>query len=174
VAFVPDFVFGLPPYSGCRPLSLCRALRRLAPTAAIVALALSASGCSYQLGSMFDKGKDQPQAVADTTGTVPDTTIVTKPAAVSDRDLAYARAAATEVLRRGGKGTSLPWENPETGARGTVTPIATAYDSDGFTCQDFLASYVHAGKSEDWMRGEACRVHKGNWEVRSLKPWKTS
>ena len=45
---------------------------------------------------------------------------------------------------------------------------------DGFTCQDFLASYVRVGSGEDWMRGEACRIHKGNWEVRSLKPWKSS
>ena len=92
----------------------------------------------------------------------------------SDGDLAYARAAASEVLRRGGNGVSQPWENPETGARGTVTPIASAYDLDGFTCQDFLASYVRVGSGEDWMRGEACRIHKGNWEVRSLKPWKSS
>ena len=78
------------------------------------------------------------------------------------------------MLRRGGNGVSQPWENPETGARGTVTPIASAYDLDGFTCQDFLASYVRVGSGEDWMRGEACRIHKGNWEVRSLKPWKSS
>jgi surface antigen len=78
------------------------------------------------------------------------------------------------VLKRGGKGLSQPWENPETGARGTVTPIASVYNQDGFTCQDFLASYVRAGSSQDWMRGEACRIHQGNWEVRSLKPWKTS
>ena len=59
-----------------------------------------------------------------------------------DGDLAYARAAAAEVLSRGDKGASQPWENPPTGARGTVTPIATAYTQDGQTCRDFLASYV--------------------------------
>ncbi|HET7680277.1 MAG TPA: RT0821/Lpp0805 family surface protein [Xanthobacteraceae bacterium] len=141
---------------------------------AAVTLALTAGGCSfsYQLDSLFEKSK---QASAETTGS-----IAAKPAAApakpqaSDRDLAYARAAASEVLRRGGDGVSQPWENPETGARGTVTPIASAYNLDGFTCQDFLASYVRAGSGEDWMRGEACRVHKGNWEVRSLKPWKSS
>ena len=43
---------------------------------------------------------------------------------------------------RGGKDASAPWENPRTGARGTVTPIASAYTQDGQTCRDFLASYV--------------------------------
>ena len=54
----------------------------------------------------------------------------------------HRRAAASEVLSRGGKDASVPWENPQTGARGTVTPIASAYTQDGFTCRDFLASYV--------------------------------
>jgi surface antigen len=140
--------------------------------ATAITLALSAGGCSYQLGSMFEK---KEQASAETTGSVQETqtSAPAKPQA-SDRDLAYARAAAAEVLRRGAKGASQPWENPETGARGTVTPIAAAYSMDGFTCQDFLASYVRDGSGEDWMRGEACRIHKGNWEVRSLKPWKSS
>jgi len=90
-----------------------------------------------------------------------------------DGDLAYARAAASEVLGRGVKDASQPWENPQTGARGTVTPIASAYTDDGKTCRDFLASYVTA-KSQAWLQGEACKPQKGVWEVRSLKPWKRS
>jgi surface antigen len=137
-------------------------------------LALTGGGCSYQLGSLFEKSSEETSA--EPTGSIAETraSAPVKEQSASDRDLAYARAAASEVLRRGGKGASQPWENPETGARGTVTPIATAYSQDGFTCQDFLASYVRVGSGEDWMRGEACRIHKGNWEVRSLKPWKTS
>ena len=149
-------------------------LSRIGLHVAAVTLAVMTGGCSlsYQLDSLSEKNK---HASIETTGSV-----VAKPAAApakpqaSDGDLAYARAAASEVLRRGGNGVSQPWENPETGARGTVTPIASAYDVDGFTCQDFLASYVRTGSGEDWMRGEACRIHKGNWEVRSLKPWKSS
>jgi surface antigen len=88
-------------------------------------------------------------------------------------DLAYARAAATDVLARGDKGASAPWENPRTGARGTVTPIASAYSQDGQTCRDFLASYVN-GNSQAWMQGEACKQDRGAWEVRAIKPWKRS
>ena len=77
-----------------------------------------------------------------------------------DGDLVYARAAATDVLTRGGKDASAPWENPRTGARGTVTPIASAYSQDGQTCRDFLASYVN-GSSQSWLQGEACKRDKG-------------
>jgi len=90
-----------------------------------------------------------------------------------DTDLAYARAAVSAVLSRGEKDTSMPWENPGTGARGTVTPIATAYTVDGQTCRDFLASFVNRG-SQAWLQGEACRQQQGEWEVRTLKPWKRS
>ena len=90
-----------------------------------------------------------------------------------DGDLAYARAAASEVLRRNEKDASLPWANPTSGARGTVTPIASAYSQDGQTCRNFLASYVN-GNAASWLTGEACKQAKGAWEVRSLKPWKRS
>ena len=140
--------------------------------AAALALGLAAGGCSlsYQLDTLFTKDKDDGKA--EQTGSI----AKSEPAKVElppDGDLVYTRAAATELLTRGSKDASVPWENPRTGARGTVTPIAAAYNQDGFTCRDFLASYVYDG-SEAWLQGEACREGKGKWEVRSLKPWKRS
>jgi surface antigen len=169
---MPNPVSSRPLYSGSGSSSLCRLACRLSLVAAAASLAFAGGGCSYQLGSLFDKNKEQAakeQVKAETTGSVLE--IPAKRA--SDGDLAYARAAAAEVLRRGGEGVSQPWENPETGARGTVTPIASAYSVDGFTCHDFLASYIRRGSQEDWMRGEACRIHQGRWEVRRLQPWKS-
>ena len=89
----------------------------------------------------------------------------------TDSDLAFARNAASDVLTKGSKDFSQPWENPETGARGSVTPIAAAYTSDGRTCRDFLASYVN-GRSESWLQGGACKSAHGQWEIHTLKPWK--
>jgi hypothetical protein len=94
--------------------------------------------------------------------------------APTDGDLAFARNAASDVLTKGDKDSSQPWENPETGARGSVTPLAQAYASeDGRTCRDFLASYVN-GRSESWLQGAACRASRGRWEIHTLKPWKRS
>jgi surface antigen len=90
-----------------------------------------------------------------------------------ERDLAFAKRAAREVLRKGEKDASLDWENPDTGARGTVTPIASAYVQDGRTCHDFLASYV-TSTAQAWLQGEACREPTTGWQVRSMKPWKRS
>jgi surface antigen len=125
-------------------------------------LAAAAGGCSlsYQLDSTFAKGGD-----VETTGSI------RRAAPSQDGDLAIARAVAAEALAHGGKDTSTPWENPSTGARGTITPLASAYTQDGTTCRDFLASYVRNG-AESWLQGEACRVDQGRWEVRQMKPWR--
>ena len=134
----------------------------------MLALALVGSGCSfsYQLDNMLAK-KDEGKP--DSSGTL--RLAAPKPAAETpaEGDLAIARAAASEVLTKGGTHTSLPWENPKTGARGTVTPLASTYQQDGVTCRDFLASYVKNG-SESWLQGEACRAERGKWQVRNLRP----
>jgi surface antigen len=143
--------------------------RRLLPGATLL-LALPAGACSYQLGSLasHDAAKSDKSEV---TGSISSTSRTSAPVAElpGDNDLDFARAAAVEALAADGK--SMPWENPRTGARGTITPIANAYTHDGFLCRDFLASYVRQG-AESWLQGEGCRVHKGKWEVRALRPWK--
>lgn len=129
-------------------------------------------GCSYQLGSMFGNSKSDPE----TTGSLPPLVADAQASASnpalspSEADLAYARAMVPEALTRGGKDTSHPWENPNTGARGSITPLTSAYSSNGVTCRDFLASYVK-DKTETWLQGEACKFNKG-WEVRTMKPWR--
>jgi surface antigen len=160
---VPAIVARRFPYNGSRRAILSRRL------AVLLLCALPAGGCSfsYQMGSLFGTGDS-----ADATGSI------AKPqgqqlaiAAPPEADLALAKAAATDLLAKDGKATSAAWENPRTGARGTVTPIAAAYSQAGATCRDFLASYVKQG-SEAWLQGEACRGEAGKWEVRSLTPWK--
>jgi surface antigen len=143
-----------------------------AGTVAVVLLGLAAGGCSFSQGDgpfakmtdKFAKKTDQ-----DVTGSV-------KPAAPAptDSDLAFARNAASDVLTKGDKDSSQPWLNPETGARGSVTPLAQAYASDdGRTCRDFLASYVN-GTTENWLQGSACHNGGGRWEIHTLKPWRPS
>ncbi|MET0219139.1 MAG: RT0821/Lpp0805 family surface protein [Tardiphaga sp.] len=104
----------------------------------------------------------------DVTGSIKPQALAYEP---TEADLALARTAASDVLTKGSKDSSQPWENPATGARGSVTPLAAAYTSEGRTCRDFLASYVH-GTTESWLQGAACRAGQGRWDVRTLKPWK--
>lgn len=153
------------PYSG-------RLLARLRPLASVAVLALATAngGCavSGQLGGLF--GSDKAADAELTTGSVKTPAAATR--LPPDTDLAYARKAVTHLLSAGKDTTSIPWENPKTGARGMVTPIASTYQEAGVTCRDFLASYLHE-KTEAWLQGEAC-LAKGQWEVKSFRPWKRS
>ena len=155
-----------PSYRG-RPRLWHAAPRRLPTAAVLLTLALSAGGCSFshQLDNLFTK-KDE----GERTGALRSLPRVAAELP-AEADLAIARAAVSEVLARGGKDSSLPWENPHTGARGTITPLTSADNQDGTACRDFLASYVKNG-AESWLQGEACRAERGRWEVRSLRPWK--
>jgi surface antigen len=128
------------------------------------------SGCSfsYKLDSVFSRDGDKSEVTGAPAS--PGQPMASGPAMAADADLAFAKAAATEALARTGD-VSVPWENPRTGARGTVTPLASAYTEDGFVCRDFLASYVRKD-SESWLQGEGCRIHQGRWEVRHMKPLK--
>jgi surface antigen len=143
--------------------------------AALVLIAFAAAGCSYPIDTMFSKN----DLDAEPTGSIVARASVgdganTKESAVKvwpEADLAYARAAATDAIARGAKDSSIPWENPSTGAGGNITPLANARTDGSSTCRDFLASYVH-GEQQAWLEGEACRTAHGKWEVKSLKPFR--
>jgi len=158
------------PYSGT-----VRASLRLI---AVAGLTLAVGGCAVS-GSMFGKGdtslsQSEVRAQALTSDEVTGSTGSRAGArgAVSETDLVFARLAIVEVLGHG-KDVSAPWENPSSGARGSVTPIAQAYTRDGSTCRDFLASYLRQG-AEHWFQGEACRAGKARWEVKTMRPWTRS
>jgi surface antigen len=158
-----------PLYSGTVPLRLS-APQRLAVAAITFGVAVATAACSsIQLDSLMSKreaGKTSsnnrpeigPADAAD--------------AQVSNADLAYARAAAADVLSRGGKVNSVPWRNPHTGDGGNITLLATSRERVGVPCRDFLASYV-SGASQAWLQGSACRSARGEWQVKSLKPLKS-
>jgi hypothetical protein len=133
----------------------------------MILIGLSAGGCSF-----FPSRGDGPFARMmdkDVTGAFKQPDPVPTP---TEADLAFARNAASDVLTKGDKDSSQPWHNPETGARGSVTPLAQVYASDdGRTCRDFLASWVN-GRTENWLQGSGCHSGNGRWEIHTLKPWR--
>jgi surface antigen len=139
---------------------LCSLLR----LAALIG-AFAVGGCAYQLGSLASKS----DADVEQTGALGRSMDKAEGVLPPEGDLAYARAVAADAFARGGKDDSVPWQNPNTGAGGNITPLATSYGEGTFTCRDFLASYVR-GQTEAWLQGEACRIGHGRWKVKSLTP----
>jgi len=143
---------------------------------------MAVSGCSYQLASLVSTDDSRPQVTGTinpsakaSAGAPSKSSSQAAPQASpqAELDLAYARAAAADALSRGSREASLPWQNPHSGARGNITPLASSYSEAGMACRDFLASYMH-GESQDWLEGAACRTVSGTWEIKRLKPLKSS
>jgi surface antigen len=170
------------PYHGKTVARLSVASLLGAPVAAGL-IAMLLGGCSMQLSSLLpggvsDTGPTVVRAVPasdDSTGSIPLHMASTReiPMGMSAIDWPHAQAALREALARTDEGPSVPWDNPVSGARGTVTPIAAAFTKDGLPCRNFIASHVKDGV-ETWSEGLACRVGQHVWEVKSVKPLKKS
>lgn len=153
------------------------------PLAVVAVATFLTCGCSfsYNLGSLNGKNDAPPaSAVAEPgragTNGAKVTPASGTPAPVgampTESDLAHARIAVAEAFSKAVSTKSASWENPATGARGTVTPISSAYQQEsGGVCRDFLASYVRGG-DETWLEGAACAGPGGRWTVKRLTPWK--
>jgi surface antigen len=158
------------PYHGSR-----KPRRRPATSAAafICLLCFTVGGCamSMELGSLFGKDDD-----AKTVGKTDARDVTASLQLVSTRsesgmtstDWSLATIALREALAKNEDSMSVPWLNPNSGSRGTVTPIASAYVQAGSACRNFLASRVGDGQ-EGWFEGTACRGHAGQWDVRSTR-----
>jgi len=171
------------PYHGKTGTRLSVASLFSAPVAAGL-IAMFLGGCSMQLSSLLpggvsDSGPTGPSVIRtasdDTTGSIPlqMASVNGNPMGMSAIDWPHAQAALKEALARTDEGPSVPWDNPASGARGTVTPIAAAFNKDGLPCRNFIASHVKEGM-ETWSEGLACRVSASTWEVKSVKPLKKS
>src|SRR5262245_15581709 len=132
------------PYSGTAAASLPHPSRRsvlrtrgtrLAAATAVLSLGLLTGGCAVSGVLGFGREDSNALARADTTGSIPPSGKLSS-GLPPESDLVHARSAITEVLDMRRKDFSTAWENPSSGARGTVTPIAAAYSQDGVTCHD--------------------------------------
>ena len=79
--------------------------------------------------------------------------------------------AATDALTKGGKDTSQPWENPDTGARGSVTPLSQAY-SPRTAAPAGISWQATSTARRKLAAGRRLQGRQGRWEIHTLKPWR--
>jgi surface antigen len=129
--------------------TLCRGMRPLV----LIVAALTLTGCAMttSLGPLFSKD--------DITGSIPpsDGRFST---AMTDADWDVARAAIEQATSDAASSTTAAWENPQTGLKGRVTPVATAFAVEDRTCRAFVAT-LEASARTDWYQGRACHGDGG-------------
>ena len=77
------------------------------------------------------------------------------------------RAAANRAVNQAQTapiGETITWRNPESGNRGTITPIREGTSESGRYCREFQQSVTVAGKTQQGY-GIACRQPDGTWRI---------
>lgn len=92
-------------------------------------------------------------------------------AALDAEDWRRAKGALGVALDPQGNGAPVDWSNPQTGAKGTITPVGDPYAQGDAICRAFIANLGGAAASPP-VQGTGCRDTSGDWRVSDVKPWK--
>lgn len=61
-------------------------------------------------------------------------------------------------------GEKIHWNNPDSGYRGSITPVRDGYSESGNYCREFHQTVSIDGQTED-AYGTACRQPDGTWRI---------
>lgn len=134
---------------------------RVSRLCAPVLVSICLAGCTASLG--LPLGPDGDLDTASTIGT-PVGAAMARDSGLTPGDLASIGSA----LGLGGEGP-LMWANPQSGAQGRVTNVASISDPDGTPCRSFDTT-INAVDGLRAMHGIACRRADGAWTVDGLAP----
>jgi surface antigen len=70
-----------------------------------------------------------------------------------------------------GNGSTVAWDNPDTGIKGKFIPNGQAYPENNLVCRAFIAE-LDLKSGEKSLDGKACADKTGDWTVADLKPSK--
>jgi surface antigen len=83
---------------------------------------------------------------------------------LDDRDKEMAAKAAQQAFENNQAGTPSTWQNPDSGASGTITPTRTYQIENGQYCREYTQE-IRVGGEKHESYGTACRQPDGSWKV---------
>jgi surface antigen len=87
-------------------------------------------------------------------------------ARLDEDDKEMARNAAHSAFEANRTGQPNGWENPDTGASGTITPTKTYQTAEGQYCREYTQEIIVGGEKQE-ATGTACRLDDGSWQIES-------
>jgi surface antigen len=109
-----------------------------------------------------------PGAKEDATEAVPKSSLA---GLLNAEDWRRAKAALSTALDPQGNGSLVSWDNPDSGNRGSFTPVGKPFPLAAGICRVFLAE-VDCKGDEHAIQGTACSDKRGEWTIAEAKPWK--
>lgn len=127
------------------------------------------SGCSIAIPMAAEPSAmwNGARATADVTGTIPKSPPKLS-RALDPEDQRRAIAAMSTALDPQGSGASVKWDNPQTGAKGSFTPIGQPYPIEGMICRAFHAD-IAVNETQESLQGAACREKTAEWALTEVK-----
>jgi surface antigen len=135
--------------------------RRLAKSSTLLALTFALPGCSMAIPLPGFVSKE------DVTGSIKRIASPLSPK-LDGEDSRRAMAALGVALDPQGNGERVAWDNPQSGLKGTFTPVGAAYAREDRICRAFLGEIGSDGR----IKGTGCRDKRGDWAVLDVKPLK--
>ncbi|HEV7911146.1 MAG TPA: RT0821/Lpp0805 family surface protein [Methylocella sp.] len=109
-----------------------------------------------------------PSTKEDATGAIPKSSLA---GLLDAEDWRRAKAALSTALDPQGNGSLVGWDNPDSGNKGSFTPVGKPFPLEARICRVFLAKLDCKG-DEHAMQGTACSDKRGEWTIAEAKPWK--
>ena len=101
-----------------------------------------------------------PGSKEDAAGAVPKSSLA---GLLDAEDWRRAKAALSTALDPQGSGSLVGWDNPDSGNKGSFTPVGKPFPVEAGVCRVFLAEVNRKG---------ACSDERGEWTIAEAKPWK--
>lgn len=115
------------------------------------------------LGSKIGGGTGNSIAIG--VGTLLGAALGSEVGASLDRsDMVYYNSASQRALETGQPGQSMPWNNPNSSASGSITPQNYYQIADGSYCREYSQTINVGGRNQQGY-GTACRQPDGSWKI---------
>lgn len=114
------------------------------------------------IGSQFGGGSGQIAATA--AGTLLGAFVGSEIGKSLDRADRDAISSAQQQAYAAPVGQTIAWNNPDSGNRGTITPVRDGYAQSGSYCREYRTTVTIDGRREEAL-GTACQQPDGTWRV---------
>jgi surface antigen len=84
---------------------------------------------------------------------------------LDEKDKEMAARAARQAFENNHAGQTTTWQNPDTGASGSITPTRTYQIENGQYCREYTQEILVGGEKHQTY-GTACRQPDGSWKVK--------
>jgi surface antigen len=139
-------------------LTCCRA-------ACVAGLAAGLGACSFAIPSLVGESEEM-------TGSIKPGFKSPLSPELGPEDWRRAKAALAVALDPQGNGSSVSWDNADSGMKGTFVPVGVPFVKSDEICRAFVATVTTQAGTASSLQGTACRLSADEWDVHGVQPWR--